>query len=313
MFTEARDALEKIEGMEGVQLAPFAGGHSAGVARVERLSSADAVTVGFAKVFARPPQMKAERAALEHLGARGFGGVPRVRYASAGRGGRTLILSPVGELGLDEWSRASGRDGERTTSLARDFGGWLASLHEVEVGVGEVRFSDDPLSWSDRLRAQSARAARRARELPEEPCALVLRALSCFEEELDALDLPPRPGRMIHRDLRLANVRVDGEGRFCGVIDFERAGAGDPAWDFAKLEWWVFDLEPSLRAPFVEGYSALRELPTEATCRLYRLFEAATMVAWFHGTHPIYPAESARQLEAELERRTRPRWVESPS
>jgi aminoglycoside phosphotransferase (APT) family kinase protein len=112
-------------------------------------------------------------------------------------------------------------------------------------------------------------------------------------------------------DLRRSNVLISADTPdFVGVVDFEHAAAADPAWDFAKLRWWWFDRCPALEAPFREGYESKRAWPDTQVRRLFRIFEATTLVAYFFGRHPVYPEQALLQLRSELDGSKRPAWAD---
>ena len=74
------------------------------------------------------------------------------------------------------------------------------------------------------------------------------------------VDFPPS---LVHGDLHPRNVVVDraepsGALRLAALLDFEHARFLDPAWDFVKLDLWVFAPHPDLEAPFRAAYRAAR-------------------------------------------------------
>jgi Predicted aminoglycoside phosphotransferase len=108
-------------------------------------------------------------------------------------------------------------------SLARDVAGFITALQSVPIR--------DAIAWG--MSTQN-----RTEEL-----------LSCFEATLpllsredqraarswrEAFSGPDRRSTIIHGDLWYGNLLIDMDtGRLCGVLDFDTAGVGDPAWDLA--------------------------------------------------------------------------------
>jgi aminoglycoside phosphotransferase (APT) family kinase protein len=244
----------------------------------------------------------AESAALDYLEARSTDGVPRVLLAAPEHAPPAVVLTWLPSHGTLEERRD-----HRSDALGRAFGRWLARLHDTDVSGDRVKMSTDPLTLTQRLRTQARDAVRRA-DNADTHHDLLARSLAWLEKRLD--DSPPlgQPRRMVHRDLRPQNVLVDKGDQLAGVVDFEHAAAADPAWDFAKLRWWCFDRIDWLEEPFVEGYTAIRDLPSAATRRLFRVFEALTLLAYFSGKHAIYEREARRQLQSELDDAPRPKW-----
>ena len=104
--------------------------------------------------------------------------------------------------------------------------------------------------------------------------------------------------------MRPANV-IAGDDAFVGGVDFERAAAGPPAWEWVKLGWWLTDLHPDLAAPLLEGYGPL---PDPDLIHALTIYEAASLLATFSGKHPVYPEQARAQLEALLTDAPRPAW-----
>lgn len=256
-------------------------------------------------------KVHAEAGALEFLGTQDLPDVPRLLHAAPSHTPPGLVLSWL-DAGCSprgvELEPLSEHDLEK---FGEHFGRWLAHLHSLEVPECQVKMSSDPLALPDRLLTQAENALRRFErdfgEAQPEIARLLKRALDWLEEHTSKL-LDTSARHMIHRDLRPPNVLVDRADEFCGVVDFEHAAAAHPAWDFAKLDWWWFDHTPALEAPFRAGYESKRAWPDRQVRRLFRIFEATTLVAYFFDRHLIYPDQALSQLRAELAGRERPRW-----
>lgn len=250
---------------------------------------------------ANSTRLVAEGAALKFLAHPGSPGqVPRVLGEWGSGRERALVLE---WLAIDARSfEEASRGGQDLSEAARSFGVWLARLHSLPVEPGHgVKLSEDPVPWVDRARAQVDRAVsrwgkRRGHESRPSTRALVERARALFMASLCEYEMGPR--RMVHRDLRAANLLTDASGAFVGVVDFERSAATDPAWDMVKLAWWLFDEWPELREPVREGYESVASWPDHDAIELFGLLEALTLWCVFDGKHPIYPGEALAQLES---------------
>lgn len=252
-------------------------------------------------VPANSTRLVAEAAALKYLARGGSPGrVPKVLGAWGSGSERALVL---------EWLARDARSfeealvgGQDLSGAAREFGGWLARLHGVHVEPGHgVKLSEDPVPWVERAQKQVERAVsrwtkRRGGDAEVSTRALVERARERFASALGGY--VARPSRMVHRDLRAANLITDAGGGFVGVVDFERSAATDPAWDMVKLEWWLFDAWPELRGPAREGYEEVAAWPEDDAIELFGLLEALTLFCVFDGKHPIYPVEAIEQMRS---------------
>ncbi|MGM0556841.1 MAG: aminoglycoside phosphotransferase family protein [Myxococcota bacterium] len=289
-------------GFEEADVRPLDRGLSSDIFTIERLSDDEPAAVAKLQRGHRG-KVYAESAALAFLDDSDVGGVPRVLLAAPTHQPPALVLSwlPGANSTLEETRHTS------NPAVARQLGAWLARLHETRVTGDQVKMSTDPLSLTERVRTQARNAVERAG--PEHTDApLLTDSLAWLERELDTRPSLGQPRRLIHRDLRPHNIVLDAEGALAGVVDFEHAAAADPAWDFAKLQWWCFDRIPWLLAPFTEGYTRVRPLPAYSKRRVFRVFEATTLLAYFAGKQDTYEHEARHQLEAELSGAQRPKW-----
>ena len=104
---------------------------------------------------------------------------------------------------------------------------------------------------------------RQAQGLDLTGAALLARATDALATELDAYGTGPETFGLIHADLRLANLMVDGDR--LTAIDFDDCGFG----------WWAYDLAaalsfietdprlPDLIARWIEGYTRIAPLRPE--------------------------------------------------
>ena len=202
--------------------------------------------------------------------------------------------------------------GEDVAESLERFGHILASFHAMKVPKGSpLKLSDDPLPLPARLRAMQQRTIdqfeRRHKRSPFPDYQKLRSALEVADDALKArlCDTPGHiedyPGRLIHRDLRAANVLLTGAPSarsFAGVVDFERAAASDPAWDFVKLRAWIFAQWPRAEARILKGYQQVRPLPDEDRITTFTLHEALTTIGFFAGRNEGYTREAVRQIEA---------------
>ncbi len=127
--------------------------------------------------------------------------------------------------------------------------------------------------------------------------ALIGRALDLIRARLDRFGRAPRRFGLIHADLRLANLLVDGP--HLRVIDFDDCGFSWRLYDFAAAVSF-FEHEPivdTLREAWVEGYRAVSALPREDADEMpvFVAMRRFLLVAWI-ASHPEVPV--ARQLGA---------------
>jgi aminoglycoside phosphotransferase (APT) family kinase protein len=154
---------------------------------------------------------------------------------------------------LDDWSslhRVFGDDERRDVLLAGALGTCLARLHRLTPGDLAPALEHVP-----RLELEPREAA----ELPGAMLELValLQRMRGLESALEELRAASR-GALVHGDVKLDNVLA--EERDAGavrLVDFEHAGAGDPAWDVgAAVGDYVSRWLLSLRASAAGGLSA---------------------------------------------------------
>jgi Ser/Thr protein kinase RdoA (MazF antagonist) len=108
---------------------------------------------------------------------------------------------------------------------------------------------------------------------------------------------PERYG-LIHADLRLANLLVDGAAE-PSVIDFDDCGMGWYVYDFAAAVSFIehHPLVPEMAVSWTRGYRTVLDLPVEDEAELWTfvMLRRLLLVAWI-GTHPA--VDIARELGA---------------
>ena len=288
--------------IEALQIVALKGDHSAQVWRVERDGQAIAA---IKRAHHNPNKVRAEaaalRAAIPTLGAT----IPHVLAVDVRHEVRAMALSwiPPGQTLQTHRERASAQTIEA-------LGRWVATCHEIVIArPGDVKLSGDPMPRSQRLVTQASReiatwrrradpknqAYQRDSETLASALAWLEGAIAQHTPEIDA------PARLIHRDLRAANVIVDEAGNFEGVVDFERACCGDPAWDLVKLRWWLLGAGPAWWGEVLwRGYGGVRALPDARHVAIYEVVEAIGQLCYFWGRHGVYPQQMRDQLSRLL-------------
>jgi aminoglycoside phosphotransferase (APT) family kinase protein len=138
----------------------------------------------------------------------------------------------------------AGVDDAQRVGIARQLGEFLRALHSAEIDV-ELPF--DPISRSD-MTVRVPRTRERLAELGHVP--------EGAEDILEAaLALPPEKATLVHGDLHLRHVLVEG-GQLSGVIDWGDVCRSDPAVDLA-LVWCA--LPPDARREFFAVYGDVSE------------------------------------------------------
>lgn len=128
---------------------------------------------------------------------------------------------------------------------------------------------------------------------PEE-LALLERLAAAIERRLRAYGASADRFGLIHADIRLANLLVDGDQ--VRVIDFDDCGFGWFMYDFATTVSFLEDHPrvPELRAAWVEGYRSVAPLDPadEAELDTFVMLRRLLLVAWI-GSHHEFAAEAA--------------------
>ena len=127
--------------------------------------------------------------------------------------------------------------------------------------------------------------------------ALLGRAIELIGRRMERFGRAPARFGLIHADLRLANLLVEGD--HLRVIDFDDCGFGWRLYDFAAAVSF-FEHEPivdALRERWVAGYRTVAPLPAEDAAELpvFVAMRRFLLVAWI-ASHPEVPI--ARELGA---------------
>ena len=152
------------------------------------------------------------------------------------------LVPGVEPLGLGEAERRG---------LARPFARFLRALHDEPVVDG---LPDDPMGRAD-MAVRVPRTEASLADLEREGLWRTPRSVAALLDE--AASLPrPEPVSVLHGDLHMRHLLVDGSGALAGVIDFGDICVGDPAVDLSLL--WSL-LPPAGRADFLDEYGPLRD------------------------------------------------------
>lgn len=133
---------------------------------------------------------------------------------------------------------------------------------------------------------------RAERDILERLEAVVVRRLHAFGKGSGRFGL-------VHGDMRLANLLVDGDTTH--VIDFDDCGFSWYLYDFAAGISFMEDHPqvPALKQAWIEGYRTVRRLPDDEAREIdtFIMLRRMALLAWM-GTHP--EVEIVRQLAANF-------------
>jgi aminoglycoside phosphotransferase (APT) family kinase protein len=184
-----------------------------------------------------------------------------------------------GETIYDSWGRLDSRTRER---LAFDAGRYLALLHRHMLpafgSLGRLAEGGFP-TWKAYLDEHVARHARRARDaqiLDTTAITRIEQLLARFQPLMAAV----RTGCLLHGDYHFENL-LQQEGQVTGMIDFEWAKAGDPAFD-CRIDETLAECPGSV-APFYAGYASISPLSEHHRLKadFYRLLLDLESIAWW--------------------------------
>jgi aminoglycoside phosphotransferase (APT) family kinase protein len=187
----------------------------------------------------------------------------------------------VEPLGLDEAARRR---------LARPFARFLRALHAAPLIDG---LPTDPMGRAD-MAVRVPKTDASLIDLETEGLWRTPRSVAALLEEAASLP-PPEAVSVLHGDLHMRHVLVDGSGATSGVIDFGDICVGDPSVDLTLL--WSM-LPSAGRADFLDEYGPLRD---DQLVRARVLAINLCAVLALYGRHERMPAVE-REALAGLER-----------
>lgn len=134
-----------------------------------------------------------------------------------------------------EGEDAYNRPIQQLTDAARELGGFITALRQIDATTGPPSYRGGPLTADDDTDVRDA-----IRDLGADGTLDAEPATDAWES---ALRLPPWNGAPVwlHSDLLPGNL-LTSSGRLTAVIDFGALGTGDPAVD-AMAAWTVFDTD----------------------------------------------------------------------
>jgi Ser/Thr protein kinase RdoA (MazF antagonist) len=115
-----------------------------------------------------------------------------------------------------------------------------------------------------------------------------------LRRRLDAFGRGPERFGLVHADIRLANLLVDGDR--VRVIDFDDCGFSWFMYDFATTVSFIEDHPqvPELKQAWIDGYRSLAPLAAddEAELDTFVMLRRLLLVAWI-GSHHEFATEAA--------------------
>jgi aminoglycoside phosphotransferase (APT) family kinase protein len=135
--------------------------------------------------------------------------------------------------------------------------------HKVVEGKGFVVWYDYMKDFADRY----MREARELQALDEPMMKRIDRTVTGLKPIMETVT----QAVLLHSDYHFENV-LQSDGMVTGIIDFEWAITGDPAWDFRVEDKWE-EMCPGSREIIYAGYQSRRTLPDHLQHRaaLYKL------------------------------------------
>jgi aminoglycoside phosphotransferase (APT) family kinase protein len=180
-----------------------------------------------------------------------------------------IILTKIdGTPLIDDWPNFSEA---QKAQAGRSAGRYLALMHNISLeGFGSLRRLEiDPLPcWYDHLEQFFERYAQGLLNQKVMDAPTYRRMRACLEEMRPIVDMES-DGRLIHSDYQFENL-LHRDGVITGIIDFEWAISGDPAWDFKLDEQWDDDC-PGSAAYIYEGYTRSLAPDHEIRVWLYKM------------------------------------------
>lgn len=227
----------------------------------------------------QPQRIRPELCALRQLERAGFHHAPRLLAASDC--GSAIVLEAIDGVPLDP---------SEDPTMLESLGRIVAALHTLKVSESSgMKRSTDPLNLVDRVVHTARRDAARAEGELDEALAWLI----------DHRPDDVRERFFVHRDLRTANVLVGM--RRIALVDFERACAADPAWDWVKLRWWCLDeyTAPGAAERFRRGYEERAAVPAPSNIRWFTMAEAIGLAARFGGNYRREALLQIQHLQAD--------------
>ncbi|NEC67821.1 aminoglycoside 3'-phosphotransferase/choline kinase family protein [Streptomyces sp. SID9727] len=215
--------------------------------------------------------------------------VPTPRLCGAGPGGdgwRFVLMSRLhGEDLAPAWGRVPRRHRERIVTEA---GEMLGALHALDPEpLADVL---GPADWGGFLDRQTAGVVERQRER-----GLADARLEQIPDFLASVRLPraPRPV-LLHTEVMRQHLLADADGwRLTGLIDFEPAMIGDPAYDFVAVGLFVTGGDPRLLGRLSKAYGRTFD---PSVLLAYTLLHVYSDLPWYLREMPAPAGETLPAL-----------------
>jgi aminoglycoside phosphotransferase (APT) family kinase protein len=194
---------------------------------------------------------------------------------------RYIILSKLkGAVLRDSWQQLSTL---QQAQAAHDAGRYLAAIHECTFERFGMLFhleQNGVAGWNDYIQNRVMNDTDEAQSLHLIDPVRAQTIKSIFADHHFLLHIGTQ-GRLVHGDYSMDNL-LQSDGSLTGVIDFEWALSGDPAWDFRLEGEWDKQC-PGSRQHLYRGYTAYQALypDHELRVRLYQLLQGLDDVLFF--------------------------------
>jgi aminoglycoside 2''-phosphotransferase len=170
-------------------------------------------------------------------------------------------------VGRQLWPRTQDGEAVQSAGPARQLGEFLTSLHwfPLSQAVALGITSGDGASWREEYQTFYGTVQQRVLPLLDEPTGDNLSGVwGEFVDDPDNFRFRPA---LVHRDLCAEHILFDpGQGCISGILDWEDAAIGDPAFDFAGL----LDLGPEFVQEVWATYRGPRDGGMLNRARFYR-------------------------------------------
>jgi Ser/Thr protein kinase RdoA (MazF antagonist) len=249
-------------------------------------------------------EIESELMWMDALGADGAVDAPRAIAASDGRRVVEVVAPPAAELGsrhvvLFEWLEGVAPDldaGEAAAEQFETLGAISARMHDHARRWPRPPAFVRP-RWDYHFTIGPRGHWGRWQEglgIGREERAQLEKLDARIEGRLEAFGQDPSRFGLVHADIRLANLLVEG-GRV-RVIDFDDCGFSWNMYDFATAVSFMEDHPrvPELREAWVRGYRSVSELDpaAEAELQSFVMLRRLLLVAWI-GSHHTFAPEAA--------------------
>jgi Ser/Thr protein kinase RdoA (MazF antagonist) len=152
-------------------------------------------------------------------------------------------------------------DSAKRARFLGQLGEAVARLHRIAMPEFSSRIgtSGGFERWSDYVANRWVSVVGRAEQSGLD-ADLVAAAGAAVDRLAPQFDDVARPA-LCHRDLYLDNLLCDREGNLVALLDFDMAEAWEPAADFHKLRWLVFEGDAGAERALLSGYCDGHRLP----------------------------------------------------